>query len=135
MYDGQVDSVSLPTPAGEITVLPHHIPLISIIAAGTVTIRTKEGEQLLAVSRGVVEVDGMTLSVLVDTADRADELEEATILKAKEDAEKLRNARQGDREGLAEANAILSRELARLQVVRRRHGSRRSPSSGTDHGA
>lgn len=135
MFSGDVDSVSLPTPDGEITVLPHHIPLISIISPGTVVLRTKEGEQMLAVSRGVVEIDGQTLSVLVDTADRADELEEVAILKAKEDAEKLRNARQGDREGLAEATAILERELARLQVVRRRHGSRRMPSSGSDHGA
>lgn len=135
MFDGEVLSVSLPTPDGEITVLPHHIPLISIVAAGTVTIRTREGEQLLAVSRGVIELDGQQINVLVDTADRADELEEAAILKAKEEAEKLRHARQGDREGLAEATAILERELARLHVVRRRHGSRLPQSSGTDHAA
>lgn len=124
MFDGEVDSVSLPTPQGEITILPHHIPLISIIAPGAITIRWKGSEQLLAVSRGVIEVDGKTIRVMVETADRADELQEQAILKAKAEAEKLQKERRDDREGFAEATAILERELARLHVVRRRRGSR-----------
>ncbi|MDD5751255.1 MAG: ATP synthase F1 subunit epsilon [Candidatus Peribacteraceae bacterium] len=133
MFEGEVASVSLPTATGEITVLPHHIPLMSIITPGMVTIREKGKEQVLAVSRGVVEVDGKTIRVLVDTADRAEELEEAAILKAKEQAEKLQKEKRGDTEGFAEATAILERELARLQVARRRRAPRRSvpmPSSG-----
>lgn len=133
MFEGEVSSVSLPTAQGEITVLPHHIPLLSIVAPGAITIREKGGEHVLAVSRGVVEVDGSTIRVLVDTADRAEELEEQAILKAKADAEKLQKEKRGDIEGFAEATAILERELARLQVVRRRHAPRRSiptPGSG-----
>lgn len=133
MFEGEADSVSLPTPAGEITILPHHIPLISIIAPGAITIRQKAGDQVLAVSRGVVEVDGATIRVMVDTADRADELQEQAILKAKADAEKLQQEKRDDREGFAEATAILERELARLHVVRRRRSSHRSvppPQSG-----
>jgi len=126
MFEGEVSSVSLPTADGEITVLPHHIPLMSIIAPGTAIIREKEREHVLAVSRGVVEIDGSTIRVLVDTADRAEELEEQEILKAKAAAEKMLNEKRGDREGFAEATALMEREIARLQVVRRRHAPRRS---------
>lgn len=127
MFEGEVDSVSLPTPQGEITILPHHIPLISIVAPGVIAIRQKDGGQLLAVSRGVIEVDGCTIRVMVDTADRADELQEEAILKAKAEAEKLQRERREDREGLVEATAILERELAKLRVVRRRRGGRGVP--------
>ena len=133
MFEGEVDSVSLPTPQGEITILPNHIPLISIVVPGVITVRQKGSEQLLAVSRGVIEVDGRTIRVMVDTADRADELQEQAILKAKAEAEKLQKERRSDREGFAEATAILERELARLQVVRRRRGSC-SPVPPTQHG-
>ncbi len=125
IFEGEADSVSIPTPEGEISVLPHHIPLMSIVQPGTVTLRQAQGEQLLAVSRGVIEVDGKRVRLLVDTADRAERLEEEAIQKAKADAEKLLSERRDDAEGFAEATAILERELARLATVRRRH--RRTP--------
>ena len=124
VFDVEADSISLPTPMGEITVLPHHLPLISIVTAGSITVRKGREEQLFAVSRGVIEVDGTSLRVLVDTADRAEELEEAAIEKAKAAAEKLLSERRHDSEGFAEATAMLERELARLQV-KRRHRSRK----------
>ena len=124
VFDGEADSISLPTPMGEITVLPHHIPLISLVTAGSIMVRKGREEQLFAVSRGVIEVDGTSLRVLVDTADRAEELEEAAIEKAKAAAEKLLSERRHDSEGFAEATAMLERELARLQVTRR-HRSRK----------
>lgn len=130
MFEGEVNSVSLPTPQGEITILPHHIPLISIVSPGTLTIRQRGTEQILAVSRGVVEVDGRTIRIMVDTADRADELQEEAILQAKADAERLRQEKRADAEGFAEATAILERELARLHVVRRRRGARVPHTAG-----
>ena len=124
VFEGEADAVSLPTADGEITILPHHIPLISIVVAGSITVRTGKEEQLFAVSRGVVEVDGTSLRVLVDTADRAEELNEAAIEKAKAAAEKLLSEKRHDAEGFAEATAMLERELARLRVTRR-HRSRK----------
>jgi F-type H+-transporting ATPase subunit epsilon len=128
MFEGDVLSVSLPTPDGEITILPHHIPLISIVSPGTITIREKGKEHLMAVSRGVVEIDGKTIHVMVDTADRAEELEEQAILAAKAEAEKLQKEKRDDREGFAEATALLERELAKLQLVRRRRHTRSTPT-------
>lgn len=124
VFEGGADSVSLPTPDGEITVLPHHIPLISIVVPGSITVRKDNEERLFAVSRGVIEVDGRTLRILADTADRAEELEEAAIEEAKAEAAKLRSEKRHDTEGFAEATAILEKELAKLRVARR-HRSRR----------
>ena len=132
MFEGEVLSVSLPTSKGEITVLPHHIPLISIVVPGTVTIREKGKERLLAVSRGVVEIDGKAIHVMVDTADRAEELEEQAILKAKAEAEKLQKERRGDQEGFAEATAILDREIAKLNLVHRRRHTRSVPTGNAE---
>ena len=127
VYQGDADAISLPTPDGEITVLPHHIPLISVLAPGTVLVRTGKEERLFAVSRGVIEVDGPSIRVLADTADRAEGLEEAAIEKAKKTAEALVTERRHDTEGFAEATAILERELARLRTVRRHRAGRPTP--------
>lgn len=132
IYEGDADSISLPTPDGEITILPHHIPLISILAPGTIMLRRGSEEFLFAVSRGVIEVDGMSIRVLADTADRAEKLEEAAIEKAKRAAELLLRERRHDAEGFVEATAILERELARLRTIRRHRGSRAVPHPHSD---
>lgn len=127
LYEGDADSVSIPTPQGEITVLPHHIPLISIVAPGSLVVRQGKEEHVFAVSRGVVEIDGTSLRVLADTADRADELQEEAIEKARKEAERLRTEKRDDAEGFAEATAILERELARLHTIRRHRSRTRLP--------
>ncbi len=124
VFEGETDSLSLPTPDGEITILPHHIPLISILAPGTITVRRGGREELFAVSSGVIEVDGFSIRVLADTADRAEALEEAEIERAKATAQALMTERRHDVEGFAEATAVLERELARLRTVRRHRGAR-----------
>ncbi|OGJ58131.1 ATP synthase F1 subunit epsilon [Candidatus Peribacteria bacterium RIFCSPLOWO2_12_FULL_55_15] len=129
VFEGDVDAVSLPTPLGEITILPHHIPLLSILSPGSILLRQKEEEHLFAVSRGVIEVDGTHVRVLADTADRATELEEEAVRQAKEKAEQLLKEKRADAEEFAEAAAMLDRELARLKVVRRHRSSRGSPGS------
>ncbi len=124
IFEGDVDAISLPTPDGEITVLPHHIPLISIVVPGTILIRKGKEEQIFAVSRGVIEVDGKTIRILADTADRAEELQEAAVEHAKSVAEKLLAEKRHDVEGFAEATALMERELARLSTIRRHRRTR-----------
>ncbi len=124
VFDGEVDSVSLPTANGEITVLAKHIPLITTLVPGTAIVRTGGKEEVYAVSRGVIEVDGKGMRILSDIADRADLLEEQAIEQAKQRAEQLMNEKREDAEAFAEATATFERELARLMTVRR-HRSRR----------
>ena len=124
VYDGQADEITLPTADGEITVLPHHIPLITTLIPGAAIVRLQDKEEYYAVSGGVVEIDGKGVQVLAQIADRAENLQEAAIEKAKADAEKLVSERRQDAAGFADAVAILDRELARLKTVRR-HRTRR----------
>jgi F-type H+-transporting ATPase subunit epsilon len=127
-YSGDAVSVTIPSGDGEITVLDHHLPLLSTVQPGTVIIRTKEEELYFAVSRGVVQVASTNIRILSDIADRADGLEEQAITLAKARAEELRENRRNDAEGFAEATATLERELARLMSIRRLR-SRRSHRS------
>lgn len=130
VFEDTVDAVILPTVDGEITVLPHHIPLVSLLAAGVLRIKKGAEETPFAVSSGVIEVDGKRVVVLADTAERADELEEEKIEKARKAAQKLMTEKRTDTEGFAEASAALERELARLKVARRYRRSRGpNPSS------
>lgn len=119
IYKGEATSLTLPTADGEITVLPGHIPLISILAAGTIVLRTGTEEHLYAVSRGVIEVGKDSIRILAQTADPASRLQEEAIEMAKAKAEDLMTNRRHDTEGFAEATALLERELARLKTVRR----------------
>ncbi len=125
VFDAQVDSVTLPTADGEITVLPHHVPIITTIIPGPMIVRIGSEEKIFAVSRGVIEVNGTTVKVLSDIADRADDLEEAAVEKARAEAEALMEGKREDAVSFAEATAIFERELARLKTVRRhrsKHG-------------
>ncbi|MBP9773018.1 MAG: ATP synthase F1 subunit epsilon [Candidatus Peribacteraceae bacterium] len=126
-FSADAQSITIPTTAGEITVLSGHIPLISTLQPGTIIVRDgKGGEQFFAVAQGVVEVEHNTIRILSDIADRVESLEEEAIEQAKKRAEEvLKNQRQGDSEGFAQATAILDRELARLKSVRRRRSSSR----------
>lgn len=128
VFEDIVDEVILPTTEGEITVLPHHIPLVALLQAGVLRIKKGNEETPLAVSSGVIEIDGKRVVVLADTAERVDELEEEKIERAREEARKLMESKRGDEEGFAEATAALERELARLKVARRYRKSKSGPN-------
>ena len=119
----EVDEVTLPTTEGEITVLPHHIPLVTLSRAGMIRLLKNKKEEYLAVSGGYVEVQpGSRLTILADTADRAEELDLKKIEEAHERARALmEEKRLTDDVAYASAAAGLERELARLKVARRHH--------------
>ena len=56
VYKDTVDSLTLPTREGEITILPQHIPLVAVLAPGAITVRKGQDEQYMAVSGGFIEV-------------------------------------------------------------------------------
>lgn len=142
VYKEAVDSLTLPTKDGEITILPNHIPLVAVLVPGAITVRKGKEEQFMAVSGGFIEVQPAQISpadkfqsgspntrvvVLADTAERAEELTVTAIEKARADAERvLHEKRSMDDESFAAAAAGLERELARLKVARR-HRTRGGP--------
>lgn len=127
VYDAQVDQVTLPTTEGEITVLPNHIPMVSVLAPGELRVRVGDEVVPLAVAGGFIEVlPGSRVAVLADDALRVEELDIAAIEAARDRARRaLEEKRHVDDTSFADAAAALQRELARLRVARKyRHGSR-----------
>lgn len=125
VLEGEAQALSAMTESGEITVLPGHIPLASLLKAGEMRIKTNAGkEEFLAVSTGLIEVQKNNhIVILANTAERSEELELAKIEEAKRRAEEaLKNIRNREDVGFADAAAGLERELARYRVaLKRRH--------------
>jgi len=121
--DQAVDSVSVMTESGEVTILPGHVPLVANLQPGEARYRQNGQEHLLAVSTGFLEVrDGKQVILLADTADRAEELELSVIEAAKAKARALlEKKRDLDEVSFAEAAAMLERELARERVARKKY--------------
>lgn len=122
-------AVTLPIIDGDVTILAHHEPYIGALKAGEIVIRhADDTTESLAVSGGFVEFDSNTLSVLADTAERADEidLERAEAARARAEAIRRERVAMGEEE-YARVAAALEKEMARLKVGRRHHG--RAPIS------
>lgn len=127
VFEGDADSVSVMTEEGEITVLPNHIPLVSLLRAGEMRLKNNGAESLLAVSTGVLEVKaGSKIIILADTAERSEELELQKIEEAKKLAQqRLEEARKQNDVSYVDAAAHLERELARYRVaMKHKHGPR-----------
>lgn len=129
VYEEEVDSVSLPALDGEITVLPGHIPLVSLLHHGVVTTRKNGEENFLSLSGGFVEVlPGSKVVVLADTSERSEELELEAVEAAVRRAEEVLKRREyADESGEAAAFGSLERELARMRAIGKknmRHGHR-----------
>lgn len=133
VYEDEVDEVTLPTTEGEITVLPHHIPLVTLSRAGVIRVKKAGKEEYLAVSGGFVEVQpGSKLTILADTAERAEELDIKKIEEAHERARKIMEEKDHtDDVAYASAAAALERELARLKVAHK-HRTHNSKTPLTD---
>ncbi len=119
VFESTVDSLTCMTENGEITILPHHIALATLLKAGEMRAMVGQEMILLAVSTGLLEVRaGGEIVVLADTAERSEELELATIELAKKAAEEaLAKAKSTDAASFADAAAHLERELARYRVA------------------
>ncbi len=120
VYKDDVDQVTLPTSTGEITILPHHVPIVSQLVPGELVVKKGSDVTHMAVSGGFIEVrTGGQVVVLADTAERAEEIDIAKAEEARARAQQIMASARHDNEQFAEANAILERSLARIKVARR----------------
>ncbi len=118
----EAKKATIPTKAGEITILPHHIPLVSVLRAGVIEVSKANGEiEIISVVGGFLDVSHANqVTVLADSAERAPEIDLEKAEEAKRRAEELKNKlRQDDNVDFAEVNAAIARELARTQAVHR----------------
>ncbi len=116
-----VIQATIPTKEGEITVLPDHAPLVSIIKPGIIEIKTdKEEVKLLAVAGGFVEVLRNKIVILADSAERAEEIDLDLADKAKQRAEEsLKNLRSFDKKRFADISSTIAAEMAKTRAAKR----------------
>ncbi|MBD3311712.1 MAG: ATP synthase F1 subunit epsilon [Candidatus Magasanikbacteria bacterium] len=121
IYEDEVKQVSIPTINGEITVLPNHIPLVSVLKAGELRIEDKEGEHPIAIAGGFLEVRGNNeLIILADNAERAEEIDIERAKEARERAIKqMEEAKNRQDVDFAKLQAVLDREMNRIRVGRK----------------
>lgn len=109
-----VDSVTIPTTEGEITILPDHIPLVASIASGDIVAKNDDEYIPMGVVGGFVETkkdgDLTTVTILADFAEHIGDITEEEIEKAKAKAEELRK--------LAENNEIVDFEHFETELER-----------------
>ena len=125
----EVYEVILPTAEGEIAVYLQHMPLVATVIPGVISVRHKKTDsnehvEIFATNGGVAEITGKAIRLLVDEADRDDEIIESDTRAALERAQKLKeNAK--DQVELARAEGMIDRQAVRLKVAelkRRRRG-------------
>ena len=119
--DDNVDQVTIPTTTGEITILPNHIPLVSILMPGELVIK-KGGQTIaLAVGGGMVEVRPHNeVYILADAAERAEHIDVDAAEAARARAEKLMQEQKDMADvDFAKLQAVVDRELARSRVGRK----------------
>jgi F-type H+-transporting ATPase subunit epsilon len=125
VYEDEIDQVTLPTADGEITVLPNHIPLISVLASGELVAKYGGEEIAMAVSGGMIEVRKNEITILADTAERAEEIDMQRAEEARERAEKMKDEKiRMDETEYAAVAALMERNLARIRVAKK-HLTRR----------
>ena len=129
-FSAQAYSVILPTAAGQITLLPDHEPLLSVVTPGIITIRRDKSDpdyhlEHYATYGGVLEVGKNGARVLVDEATHGDEINEAEAEKAHQKALELQKTAKNQVE-LDKAQALVDRTTVRLHVANLRRRHRRS---------
>ena len=114
VYSEDVDVLVAPGIEGELGILPQHAPLMTMLQPGEIRVRKEGGEVSMAVSGGFLEVMANKVTILADSAERADEIDEARAQEAMRRAEERLQTHTADVD-LEQAVAALRRSQARLR--------------------
>lgn len=124
-FDGPINEIIVPTPSGEIAILPGHINLLTQVADGEVTIKSSSKEQYLAVTNGFLQVQKDEVSLISDFAIRSDEIDAKKAQDAQKSAQdRMQNTKDITEQDMALAQAEMRRAILQLKVIQRRRPSR-----------
>ena len=119
IFAGQVEMVVASGTIGELGILPGHTPLLSGVKPGPVRLILEGGEEeLFFASGGFIEVQPTSITILADTAIRADDLDEAAALEAKKKAELELSDQRSDID-FARVTADLQEQAAMLRTIQK----------------
>ena len=119
IYSGEAYMVYAPAVMGELGIAPRHTPLISPLKPGEIRLDVGDGkEEFFFISGGILEVQPHLVTVLSDTAIRADDLDEAAALEAKKRAEAALADQKSDLD-IAKARAELAAAAAQIAAIKK----------------
>jgi len=119
IFSGEAEMVYAPAVMGQVGIAPRHTPLISPLKPGEVRLDMGGGkEEFFFISGGILEVQPHLVTVLSDTAIRADDLDEAAALEAQKRAENALADQQSDLD-VAKAKAELAAAAAQIQAIKK----------------
>ena len=119
IFRGEAELIVATGELGELGIAPRHAPLITLLKPGKVVVTLPGGEKLdFAISGGILEVQPQVVTVLADTAVRAQDIDEAAVLAAKAEAERVL-AHKDPKMSAQEAESQLAMSLVQLQALER----------------
>ena len=119
IFSGEASMLIATAGSGELGIYPNHTPLLTNLKPGDVRVQTPDGEeQVIYVSGGILEVTPKKVTVLSDTALRADDIDEAAALEAQRKAEQALKDSNADID-FARAKAELAQAAAQLQALKK----------------
>ena len=118
VYSEEVDEVIAPGVEGQLGILPHHAPLMTILQSGELVVKRGSDEDIMAISGGFLEVRPDRVIILADSAERAEEIDTERAEAARKRAEQ-RMAEKAPDLDTARVEASLRRSIARLAVAER----------------
>lgn len=121
-FEEEIYEAILPTRSGQIAILPGHIPLVTLLEPGVISLRRKQVDndsvlEHVAVSGGFAQISGRSIRILADSATRADDIDEIQAQDARERALELKSKARDDISS-ADATALLERSIAQLKLAR-----------------
>ena len=134
LYNGEADMVIAPGTEGELGILPRHAALLTTLKVGELVVKLSGAEEPFFVSGGFLEVSDNSVTVLAETAEHAEEIDQARAEEARRRAQELLAQSQSDNER-AELLGALERAMARIhvaEITRRRTTRRIQPPPGQE---
>ncbi len=120
VYQNDVDMVVLPGEAGQMGILPHHSPLLTLLNYGIISVKVKGNEEHFTVAGGIAEVQPDQVTILADAAENVKELDEERAIKAQQRAEaRLKETISEDTDRYLKTMTALKKSNLRLQAIKK----------------
>jgi len=119
VFEKEVNSVTAPTSDGEITILPHHSNLFSLLKEGVIKIKDNQNEDYFSIGAGYIETDGREVIILVSRAYGQDEIDEQFINQAIEKAKKVLSQAKTEQDRQA-ALSMMRRAIIDSKLLKKR---------------
>ena len=119
VWDSEAQEVILPSTTGQLGILGGHAPLLTALDTGVMRVRAEKNWMPIALMGGFAEVEADEVTILVNGAERGDDIDKEAARLAYEEAEKrLQSAESGDNlQEKIQAQQTIKRARARLQAA------------------